>query len=77
MVYRVFRLYFEGQVALIIGTLGLGPAVEVYSPDGKCQHQLANIPIEGSTLRLPTIAYIDGKILSCAGFSVWEVSLRE
>ena len=41
--------------------------MEVFSPDGKCQHQLASIPVNGSYLHYPVLAYIDGKILSCAG----------
>ncbi len=59
-----------GYVALIVGSSDQGPAVEVYSPDGKCQHRLADIPVGGAYLHLPTLAYIDGKILSCAGDAV-------
>ena len=60
-------LLILGYVALIVGGVGHGPAVEVYSPDGKCQHQLASIPTGGLYQYVPTLAYIDGKILSCAG----------
>lgn len=56
-----------GFVALIVGSGGHGPAVELYSPEGKCQHRLSDIPIEGDSFILPVLAYIDGKILSCAG----------
>jgi hypothetical protein len=59
-----------GYVALIVGSSDQGPAVEVYSPDGMCQHRLADIPVGGAYLHLPTLAYIDGKLLSCAGDAV-------
>ena len=39
--------------------------VELYSPNGKCHHGLAPIP-EGSNH--PILAYVDNKILSCAGY---------
>ena len=57
----------KGFVALIVG--GDGPAVEIYSPEGKCQHRLPDIPIGGIYLHIPTLSYINGKIMSCAGHS--------
>ena len=57
----------QGQVALIIGTSESGPAVEVFSPDGNCQHQLASIPALVTSWSYPTIAYIGGNILSYGG----------
>ena len=59
----------KGFVALIVGGDMYGPAVEIYSPEGKCQHRLPDIPIGGSYLVLPTLSYINGKIMSCAGHS--------
>ena len=54
-------------MALIVGSIGYGPAVEVYSPDGGCQHRLASLPIGGLFHFSPTLAFVDDKILSCAG----------
>ena len=66
-----FLSFTEGHVALIIGGESeTGPAVEVFSPDGKCQHQLANIPISTLTLHLPALGYVEGKIISCGGVRV-------
>ena len=59
----------KGFVALIVGGDGYGPAVEIYSPEGKCQHRLPDIPIGGIYLNIPTLSYINGKIMSCAGYS--------
>ena len=59
----------KGFVALIVGGDSYGPAVEIYSPEGKCQHRLPDIPIRGSFLHIPTLSYINGKIMSCAGHS--------
>ena len=61
-----FIISATGDVAFIVGGNGL-TSVEVYSPEGKCQHRLSDIPIEGDSFMLPVLAYIDGKILSCAG----------
>ena len=59
----------KGFVALIVGGDRYGPAVEIYSPEGKCQHRLPDIPIGGISLHIPTLSYINGKIMSCAGHS--------
>jgi hypothetical protein len=42
--------------------------VELYSPDGHCQHNLAPITVSGSESYEPVLAYIDEKILACAGY---------
>ena len=65
----VRTLSAEGQVALIIGGTASGPSVELYSPDGKCQHRLPDIPIGGLYYDRPALAFINDKILSCAGHS--------
>ena len=62
----------KGFVALIVGGDMYGPAVEIYSPEGKCQHRLPDIPIGGSYLVLPILSYINGKIMSCAGYSAFQ-----
>ena len=72
---RGLFLSFQGQVALIVGAFGFGPAAEIYSPEGNCQHQLADLPINGTFLHNPTVAYIDGKFFSCGGHSQETVSL--
>ena len=41
-----------------------GLKVEVYSPDGMCQHNLAPLPV---SLNEPVPAYIDNKIFVCGG----------
>jgi hypothetical protein len=42
----IFLNFFNsGEVAFIVGGDGT-TSVEVYSPDGKCQHSLAPIPVE-------------------------------
>jgi hypothetical protein len=59
---------FVGFVALVVGGV-FGPFVEVYSPEGKCQHRLTEIPIGGTKLHYPVLALIDEQIFACAGFS--------
>jgi len=57
-------------VAFVVGGNNNG-SVEVISPNGKCQHQLPDIPIGlyYTYFTTPVMAYIDGKILVCAGDS--------
>jgi len=43
---------------------GYHRTVELYSPNGKCHHSLANLP---SGAMDPVLAFVDNKILSCAG----------
>ncbi len=66
---------FLGFVALIVGGSD-GATVEVYSPNGDCQHQLPNIPSVSGYLRYPTPAYIDGKLLSCGGHPESSATVR-
>lgn len=49
-------------VAFVVG--GNNKNVEVYSPDGKCQYNLAPIPNGAFE---PILAYIDDRILACGG----------
>ena len=55
-------------MALVVGGFNNG-SVEVLSPDGHCQHQLADLPLGSYELffHIPVLAFIDGKILACAG----------
>jgi hypothetical protein len=62
-------------VALIVGGND-GTTVEVYSPNGDCQHQLPNIPTVSGFLQYPTPAYIDGKLLACAGHPESSATVR-
>jgi hypothetical protein len=55
-----------GFVAFVVG--GNGNAgiqrVELYSPDGNCQHNLSSVPVE---LYEPVLSHIDDKIFACGG----------
>jgi hypothetical protein len=64
----IFILFSERFVALVVGGQNNG-SVEVLSPDGKCKHQLADVPLGSYEpfFHIPVLAYIDGKILACAG----------
>ena len=53
-------------MALVVGG-NTGPVVEVYSPEGKCQHRLSDIPIGGTAFNTPVLAFIDENIFACAG----------
>jgi hypothetical protein len=57
----------SGFVALVVGGND-HKEVELYSPEGNCQHNLAPIPVPGSQSHEPVLAYIDEKILACAGY---------
>ena len=46
-----------------------GASVEVFSPEGKCQHLLSSIPVGGTYLHIPVLSYIGGNIFACAGHS--------
>ncbi len=54
-------------MALVVG--GNDTSVEVFSPEGKCQHLLSSIPIGGAKYHIPVLAYIDEKIFACAGYT--------
>ena len=58
-----------GFVALVVGGNDFGVCVELYSPEGKCQHSLSEIPTGSTFLHSPTLAFIDEKIYACAGQS--------
>ena len=45
-------------------------SIELYSPEGGCQYQLEDYPIDGAYLYWPAVAYIDGKIVACGGNNV-------
>ncbi len=57
-------MFFSGYIAFILG--GSSNVVELYSPEGKCQHKLANFPI--STQHL-TPMFWKGQVFVCGGFS--------
>ena len=59
---------FSGSVALIVGGEGKFD-VELYSPEGQCQHLLAPIPgrIIMTEFWKPVLAYLGGKIMACHG----------
>jgi len=63
-------------VALVVGGDPAGPSVEVFSPEGKCQHLLSSIPIGGPALHIPVLAYIEGNILACAGHSYGNATVN-
>jgi hypothetical protein len=48
----------------VVGGSQSGKKVEVYSPDGMCQHNLAPLPV---SLNEPVPAYIDNDIFVCGG----------
>ena len=41
--------------------------VELYSPEGKCQHVLAKVPGRMTEFWRPVLAYLGGKIMACHG----------
>ena len=51
----------------MIGGEPSGRAVEIFSPDAKCQHRLADIPINGNYYHIPVVTLVDDGILSCGG----------
>ena len=67
----------DGYVAMIIGgnnetVYGTGylKSIELYSPEGGCQYQLADFPIDGAYLYWPAVGFIDDKIVACGGNNV-------
>jgi hypothetical protein len=40
--------------------------VEVFSPDGECQHQLASLPVP--QLINPVLVLLDGQIVTCGEY---------
>ena len=61
-------MYFNsGHVAFVVGGSN-NKNVEIYSPDGNCQHKLYPIPFQTqSSLYGPVVGYIDEKIYVCGG----------
>ena len=59
------NIFTDGFVAFVVGHSQTGHAVEIFSPDGKCQHRLADIPINGSNFQSLVIALVDNGIFSC------------
>jgi hypothetical protein len=53
----------SGFVAFVVGGNN-HKDVELYSPDGNCQHSLSPIPVSGYE---SVLAFIDDKILACGG----------
>jgi len=62
----LFILDTSGFVAFVVGGFG-HKEVELYSPDGTCQHSLAPFPVSGSEYFEPVLAFMDEKILACGG----------
>ena len=65
------NLFTDGFVAFVVG--GELSGVEIFSPDGKCQHRLADVPINGSYYHFPVLALVDDGILSCSGHTLTKV----
>jgi len=55
-------------VALVVGGQS-SKSVELYSPSGKCQHKLADIPIADNQFYTPSLAFINDKIIACPSFT--------
>jgi hypothetical protein len=61
-----------GYVALIVGD---GDNVELYSPNGNCNHKLAAFPV---AVNNPVLVYADEMIIACSGgISCWEYNVKE
>ncbi len=55
--------------------MGHGKNVELYSPTGKCNHKLSDLPIFCDN---PVLDYVDKKIIACSGGkSCWEYRIKE
>jgi hypothetical protein len=64
---------FLEHIALVVG--GSGTSVELYSPSGNCNHQLADFPVSSEN---PVLVYVDEMIIACAvGQSCWEYNTKE
>jgi hypothetical protein len=62
-----------GYVALIVGH---GDSVELYSPNGNCNHKLAAFPV--TTTNNPVVVYVNEMIIACSGGkSCWEYKIKE
>ena len=63
---HLLTVLFIGSVALIVGGEGTFD-VELYSPEGGCQHLLAPVPGRMTEFLRPVLAYLGGKIMACHG----------
>ena len=54
-----------GYVALVVG--GGSQVVELYSPEGKCQHRLADLPQDILIQDAPVLMLLNKQIFSCGG----------
>ena len=66
MAKQLLTVLFIGSVALIVGGEGKFD-VELYSPEGGCQHLLAPVPGRMTEFLRPVLAYLGGKIMACHG----------
>ena len=55
-------------MALVVGGQSTR-SVELYSPSGKCQHRIADIPIVGNQLYTPSLAFINDQIIACPSYT--------
>ncbi len=56
-----------GQVAFLAGSWALLSSVELYSPNGDCQHQLAPLP---TPLTYHILELYGNQIIACAGINL-------
>jgi hypothetical protein len=63
----VFELLLIGQVAFITGGWSGVSSVELYSPNGDCQHQLAPLPVD---LMYHVLEKYGNTIIACAGLLI-------
>ena len=65
-----------GYVAMVVGGFGERPPnnlVEVFSPDGGCQHLLQ--PLPAPQLTSPVIGLLDGRVVVCGDYYDHNVRL--
>ena len=74
--HQYVSLLFQGQVAFVVGGYGDDPPphnhVEVFSPDGGCQHIVAPLPIQ--QLINPVLVLLDGHIVACGEYYDTQVT---
>ena len=61
-VNQKITISFLGFVAVVVGGPDEKTTSEVYSPNGKCQHKLPNIPFDGLS---PVLALINETVFAC------------
>lgn len=52
------------MVAFVVGGSGFKSA-ELYSPNGNCSYQLADVPTLSTAVESPVLGILDGKIICC------------